>query len=423
MDPQDNDQTEQEPTPQERSEAPTEPQGEAPQPEASARPGGGPQSPAPESPGGGQGSGPGAGGAATPRRLTRSSDDRVIAGVCGGIARYFGVDATLVRIAAVALALFGGAGALLYLAALVLMPSAGGVAASTPGERPRALAVVAVVVLLLVGWPFLLGGGFLVGLAVPLALLALAGLLVWWLVSGEGPSGGGADIARRAALGVGVLIACGAIAVAGGLAAGLGGGTVVASLVILAGVMLVAGAFIGGARWLILPALSLALAVGFVSAAGIDFDGGVGEREYRPASASAVRDGYRIGMGEVVVDLRDADLPAGDTRLDLDVGIGAARLIVSEDVCVASAAEIGIGAVDVFDRENGGVDLDWEDRPPAASGVSRVVVDAQIGVGALLVHHDRSQESDPGPRFGGGFRDEDGDGVGNVGCQETRAAR
>ncbi|MDQ4048540.1 MAG: cell wall-active antibiotics response protein, partial [Actinomycetota bacterium] len=263
---------------------------------------------------------------------------------------------------------------------------------------------------------------------VPLAVLALVGLLVWWLVSGEAPSdGSGADIAKRAALGIGVLIACGAIAAGGGLVAGLGGGTVVASLVIVAGVMLVAGSFIGRARWLILPALSLALAVGFVSAAGIDLDGGVGERDYRPASADEVRDGYRLGMGELIVDLRQAELPAGDTRLDLDVGIGAARLIVPEDVCVASAADIGIGAVEVFDRDNGGVDLDWGERPRAAAGNSRVVVDAEIGVGALLVGHDRSDDFDRGPGFGRDFgedhRDEGGDEMGNAGCRQTRAAR
>ena len=357
----------------------------------------------------------------------------MIGGVCGGIARYSGIDSTLVRIAAVAVALFGGAGVLLYLAGLLLMPadpSGAAPAGATPKERPRALVVAAVVVLLLVGWPILIGGGFLVaGLAMPLAILALAGLLGWGLVSGEGPSGGAADIAKRAALGIAVLFACFAIAVGGGLAAGLGGGTVVAALVIVAGVALVVGAFAGRVRWLILPALALALSAGFVSAAGIDFHGGVGEREYTPESADALRDGYRVGMGELIVDLRQADLPPGDTRVDLDVGMGAARLIVPEDVCVASAAEVGIGAVDVFDHENGGIDVDWDDRPRAPSGGSRVVVDADIGVGALLVRHDRSDDFDRGPPFGRRFRDHDedddpgGDSVGNVGCRETSAAR
>jgi phage shock protein C len=35
---------------------------------------------------------------AEPKRFHRSSSDRVVAGVCGGLARYFGIDATLVRI-------------------------------------------------------------------------------------------------------------------------------------------------------------------------------------------------------------------------------------------------------------------------------------------------------------------------------------
>src|SRR3954454_14964255 len=59
------------------------------------------------------------------RRLERSSTDRMLTGVCGGIARYFGVDATVVRIVDVGLTLLGGAGALLYLAAFLLMPEEG----------------------------------------------------------------------------------------------------------------------------------------------------------------------------------------------------------------------------------------------------------------------------------------------------------
>src|SRR4051812_470383 len=354
-----------------------------------------------------------------PRRLTRSSEDRMISGVCGGIARYFGVDSTVVRIATVVLALFGGAGALLYLAALLLMPNDS--ATAEPDRRNRTLTIIGVTVLLLIGWPLILGGGILAaGTAVPVAMLALAGLLVWWLVSGEGPDGSGRDIARRAALGVGVLLICGAIALAGGLAAGLGGGTAVAALVIASGVMLIAGAFFGGVRWLIPPALSLALAVGFVSAAGIDLHGGVGERDYRPTSTTQLRDSYRVGAGQLVVDLRGVDLPEGDIPLKLDVGMGEARLIVPEDVCVASKATIGAGAVDLFGGENGGIDLDWDDRPSSRAGNARVIVDADIGVGALTVRHDRSEEIDRGPL--GSFRGVD-DKVGNVGCRETRAAR
>ena len=49
-------------------------------------------------------------------RFGRSDDDRVLAGVCGGVASALVVDATLVRLAFALLALAGGAGILLYLA-------------------------------------------------------------------------------------------------------------------------------------------------------------------------------------------------------------------------------------------------------------------------------------------------------------------
>ena len=56
------------------------------------------------------------------RRLTLSFADKKIAGVCGGIAEYFGVDANMVRLIAVLLALFGGSGLLIYLVAWIMMP-------------------------------------------------------------------------------------------------------------------------------------------------------------------------------------------------------------------------------------------------------------------------------------------------------------
>ena len=60
--------------------------------------------------------------AAPVRRVRRSRDDRKVAGVAGGIARHFDVDATLVRLAFVALALFGGSGLLFYAIAWVIIP-------------------------------------------------------------------------------------------------------------------------------------------------------------------------------------------------------------------------------------------------------------------------------------------------------------
>jgi phage shock protein C len=62
------------------------------------------------------------------RVLRRSRSDRVIGGVCGGLGRYLGVDAVLLRIAFVVLAVAGGGGILLYVVAWVLIPE------ERPGE-------------------------------------------------------------------------------------------------------------------------------------------------------------------------------------------------------------------------------------------------------------------------------------------------
>jgi phage shock protein PspC (stress-responsive transcriptional regulator) len=59
------------------------------------------------------------------RRLSRSADDRMLAGVAGGIARYLDVDVTLVRVGIAALTLLTGTAAALYVAAWLLIPADG----------------------------------------------------------------------------------------------------------------------------------------------------------------------------------------------------------------------------------------------------------------------------------------------------------
>ena len=61
----------------------------------------------------------------TRRRLVRSTSDRKIGGVCGGLAEYFAVDATLVRLAVVILSIYPGAiicGIIAYLIAWAIIP-------------------------------------------------------------------------------------------------------------------------------------------------------------------------------------------------------------------------------------------------------------------------------------------------------------
>ena len=56
------------------------------------------------------------------KRLYRSSTEKKILGVCGGIAEYFNVDPTLIRLGVVAIALMFGTGLLAYLIAAFVMP-------------------------------------------------------------------------------------------------------------------------------------------------------------------------------------------------------------------------------------------------------------------------------------------------------------
>ena len=58
-----------------------------------------------------------------PKRLVRRTDDRMVAGVCSGVADYFGVDVTLVRLVTVLGAIFGfGSLILAYIVAWALLP-------------------------------------------------------------------------------------------------------------------------------------------------------------------------------------------------------------------------------------------------------------------------------------------------------------
>jgi phage shock protein PspC (stress-responsive transcriptional regulator)/predicted membrane protein len=377
-----------------------------------------------------------------PRRLYRARRDRMIRGVAGGLGHYFNVDPIFFRIAFVALTFFGGAGIFLYLAFWIFVPTEGeeGVAPRPPG---RALTVAGIVVLILAalalldpwghdggGWGW---GWWWGGFLFPTILVAVAGVLLWRYFEGrrdggDGPGAsaqtGGAGPDAPAATGSGggvnaswilgrialvVAIAAGAtfLFFGSGIAAAAGGGVVVAAIVVAIGVMLIIAAFNGGARWLIVPALLMAFPVGVVSAADVDLDGGVGERNYKPTNALDVRDHYKLGMGGLEIDLRDVNLPRGDRAMEVELGIGGATVIVPRDVCATLDARVGAGYARLFDRDSAGLDVDWSEQPTASRKVPRLLIKADVGMGAIQVVHNPDDVGDP----------DSGDG--NVGCAIT----
>lgn len=58
------------------------------------------------------------------KRLYRSKKDKMLAGICGGLAEYFDVDPSLVRLATVLLCLYAGTGLLVYIIAAIIVPEA-----------------------------------------------------------------------------------------------------------------------------------------------------------------------------------------------------------------------------------------------------------------------------------------------------------
>jgi phage shock protein PspC (stress-responsive transcriptional regulator) len=321
--------------------------------------------------------------APAPRRLTRSSTDRWIGGVAGGLGRHLGIDPIIVRIGFVLLTFISGLGLLIYLALLAFVPSDDGKALGGGNRAVTVAAAAGLVVLALIflGPPaVLLGPGLLV--------LALVAVVVMLALRAIGDTGDPVKTAARVGLiCLGALAAFGA-ALGVGFVAAVGGGVAIGILTVVTGLALVATAFLGGARWLVVPGLVLALPLAVVAAGDIDIEGGLGTREYRPASLAEVQPGYRLGVGELDVDLRGVALPPGRTDLTVDLGIGHARVNVADDVCVTSDVQIGAGAAYMFDHVNDGVDVAFAEGGAPKPGQPVLHVDANLGVGQLEV--DRS---------------------------------
>lgn len=319
-----------------------------------------------------------------PRRLRRSATDRKVAGVSGGIAEHFDLDPSMVRIGFAALTLLGGLGLALYAICALILPNEDG---APEMARKHKIALIAITVAAVCSFPFFGTGAFLLGPGIGGVLVVGAlGVVVWRAVGGQPDS--------RLLKGSVIVVTMGAAIVFGAAAAfatALGGGVVAASVVVVLGVALIVGGFFGGARWLILPALMMALPVAVVSAADIEFKGGVGDRQYRPASVEDLRPIYRLGAGRLRVDLRDVEFSRmSETDLDLRVGTGRIRLITPPDVCVQTTAHAGAGHINLDGRESEGVDVDADRRPEASITAPILRVDARAGLGEIIVSSSRS---------------------------------
>jgi len=284
-----------------------------------------------------------------PRRpLLRSRDDRMLWGVAGGLADHLGFNATLVRVAFVVITLFGGAGLLAYLVLAVALPEDDGTGEPVDESVWARLGKVVLVCILV---------------AIALVLAAgIAAVSAWITATGHG--------------------------------------TVVAVAVIALGFALVAAAFATDVRRRLTPplvvlALVLGIPAGAVAAADIKFDNSVGQRTYTPTVAADLpADGYKLGTGQLVVDLRQLPWAPGQTiAASAHLGIGQMIVSVPSSVCVVGHTTAKAGDLVVAGDVSNGVDPEVDQGTPT-SKAPRLDLDADIQLGQLIVTDEAPDEID-----------------------------
>lgn len=352
----------------------------------------------------------------TPRRLLRSRDDRMIAGVAGGLGRHFSADPALFRIGFAVSAFFGGLGVALYLAAVLFVPGEGPDGEPVPVRR--GVAAAAGVALAIAGLILLSGGPWSGAFWLDpfsllwLVILAGAAAFAWRHVErrrARGEAGGDlGDLLRRVAVVLALTALLSVLAVAAAWATAVGGGTVVAGVIVAIGAAMALSSLTGGAAWLALPALALAIPTGLVAAAGVELEGGVGEEFHRPTTVAELREDYALAAGRLELDLRDVPFPPGRTRVTADVGMGQLDVLVPEDVCVISSTDVGLGSLVTFGSESGGIDVQRRGGASPRPGIPQIVLDTDVGVGQLRVSDDPQAIDDVGRRGPFGHR-RDGD--------------
>ena len=364
-------------------------------------------------------------------RIRRSTTDRKVAGVAGGLGRHLDVDPLLLRVAFVVLTFFGGAGLIVYAAGWLLVPQDDGTEAAIRLEdRTRAVVLAVVAVVAGVSVVAELAGNAwgpwfpwqLVVVAVVAAVLLsrrdrgypapagpVAGPVAGPSGAGGGPTGfpapaGGQawvpptapapvvrDPRRRGPLLLWTTLAVVALAEGILMSVDLSGAAVAdgayAALALgIIGAALVLGAFFGRGGGLVLVGL-LAVPVLLITtlADRIDADP---QRE-TPDTAASVDPEYRLGVGELVLDLTEVeDLEELDGRvLDITVQVGRIEVVVPEEgLSVRATGRIGgPGEVSLFGERRGGIETLVREAHDGGPGSPVLVLETETNLGEIVV--------------------------------------
>lgn len=158
---------------------------------------------------------------------------------------------------------------------------------------------------------------------------------------------------------------------------------------ILIGVVLLANARSSASQGgLIATGIVLTVVLALGLAVDFPISGGVGDRRERPTSEAELREGYRLGVGQLTIDLTDLSVNEvtgrATARLRARVGIGQLVVIVPDGLPVRVEARSGIGNVQVFGVEGSGLDVERTVGPGAGRTTSLELV-LSVGLGQVEV--------------------------------------
>ena len=104
-----------------------------------------------------------------------------------------------------------------------------------------------------------------------------------------------------------------------------------------------------------------------------------GDRTIAPSAGGSLARDYRLGLGSLVVDLSDMELPEGTTTLEVSVLIGEVTVIVPEGVRVVGSARAAVGEVTAFGQTSEGLRPDVVLADGTGPRVLRLNVGAVVG--------------------------------------------
>jgi phage shock protein PspC (stress-responsive transcriptional regulator) len=284
------------------------------------------------------------------KRLERSRSDRKIAGVSGGLARYFDIHPAVYRVGFVVLTLLGGAGILIYLAAALAMPDEGQedsfATAALRNRRDRPWPLIGLG-LLAVAFVTLLSRATLWPQGDAWIVLLIAGAAILWITRhGTAATADAATLAAEDSRRVRRLVKRTTIAF----------GTLLALL--LVGAAVVAATF------------------------NVHLGNGIGERSYVVAGTQDLRSSYELGIGELTLDLRDVRFTSRETHVKARVDVGDLRVIVPQDVALKVRGDAQLGEVHILGKADDGRHARTS---VIETGKHVLVLDTHVGIGQVHV--------------------------------------